>query len=367
MFYVYVYKDPRPTKNLQVVYVGKGTGSRMYSHWRKKVHKNPAFGAFLAQLRKRELEPVIEVVATFENEDDALAEEVRLITQYGRRDIGTGALFNLTDGGEGISGAVRTEVWVARMKAALTTPDQIAANSERMKKLWNTPEHREKTVDAIRKAVHDPEVAARREAAKAVSHKTIEFRETMRAASSERWKNPEYVTKVVAAQKAAQNTPEALAKKAKNSKKLWQSKKDVMTASIKRGRSTEESREKTSRQAKAQWGDPEYAKAQTERNREIASRDNVRKAKSLALSAVWSDPEKRAARAAAIRAGAEGQKKSVYVLRPDGSVEEYSSVTAAVNALRVSKSTLIAACRTGKVGVKGSLRGCRVSYENFSA
>ena len=32
MFYVYVYRDPRPLKLGQPVYVGKGTGAVSYTH-----------------------------------------------------------------------------------------------------------------------------------------------------------------------------------------------------------------------------------------------------------------------------------------------------------------------------------------------
>jgi hypothetical protein len=43
------------------------------------------------------------------SEADAFAAEIFLIAYYGRRDLATGCLRNLTDGGDGPSGAVRTE------------------------------------------------------------------------------------------------------------------------------------------------------------------------------------------------------------------------------------------------------------------
>jgi hypothetical protein len=48
-------------------------------------------------------------VQYFDSEGDAFDAERFLISFYGRRDIGTGCLANLTDGGEGTSGIVNSE------------------------------------------------------------------------------------------------------------------------------------------------------------------------------------------------------------------------------------------------------------------
>jgi hypothetical protein len=225
MFYVYVYKDPRPTKNQQPVYVGKGTGDRDLSHWSRGSHNKP-LQDFLSHLRLRELTPICVRVFETENEQEAFDKEVQLIELYGRRDLGTGTLFNRTDGGEGASGAIRT---------------------------------------AEEKAV------------------TGRF-------SKEHWQDPEYRAKVVAAQKAVQNTPEALETKSRNSKAMWKQQGDELAKSIKEARNTDESKAKTSAQAKAQWADPEYAAKQTANNKEIANRDEVRAAKKAASKALWADP-----------------------------------------------------------------------------
>lgn len=294
MFYVYVYKDPRPTKAKQVVYVGKGTGDRMYAHWKKRVHKNKAFGAFLALLRRTKLEPIIELVADYSDEAEAFAEEMHLIALYGRRDLRTGTLFNLTDGGEGFAGVVRTDVWRANISAALRDQDVSERNSAAARERWSSPEYREKTVAAIREAIKDPEVIARREAGKAAFIHTDEFRQTMHAATSKMWQDPDYREKVTSGQLASQGSPEQRQKKSVNSKALWADRGAKIAEGIKRGRSTEASKAKTSAQARTQWADPEYAAMQTANNREIANREDVKAAKSAATKAMWADPEWRA-------------------------------------------------------------------------
>lgn len=231
MFYVYVYRDPRPTKDNQPVYVGKGTGDRDISHWAKGSHNKP-FQDFISHLKQRGLVAVCQRVFETEDEQAAFTKERELVALYGRRDLGTGTLFNRTDGGEGAAGAIRTE--------------------------------EEKAV-------------------------TGRF-------SKEHWQDPEYRAKVVAAQQAAQGTPEARALKSLNSKETWQDEdvRQKRAVGIKAGRSEDKSKAKTSAQAKAQWANPEYAAKQTANNKEIANREEVKAAKKAAAKALWADPEWRA-------------------------------------------------------------------------
>ena len=296
MYYVYVYKDPRPTKNQQVVYVGKGIGDRAWYHWNKRVRGNKGFGAFLALLRQEKLEPIIEIVRDGLEEAEAFYEEVRLIEAYGRRDLGTGTLFNLTDGGEGLAGVIRTDEWRKNISEANSTPEKIALYSEGQKRRWANPLFREQTIAAIRKALQDPEVIARREAGKAAFIHTEAFRQTMSEATSKMWQDPAYVEKVTQAQKEVQGTDEARSRKSEASVATWADStvRDKRTEGIKRSRTTAVSRQKTSEQSKAQWADPEYAAKQTANNKEIANRDEVKAAKKAAAKALWADPEWRA-------------------------------------------------------------------------
>jgi hypothetical protein len=100
--YVYRYLDPRPGKNLVPIYVGKGTGPRLETHLQET--RNPLFARILAKCAKVGLKPIIEIVQHFEDEASAFRLEIELIAKYGRRNLRTGTLCNLTNGGEGISG-----------------------------------------------------------------------------------------------------------------------------------------------------------------------------------------------------------------------------------------------------------------------
>ena len=76
-------------KNEQPWYVGKGTGNRAYERHR---------GHWAPKDRSRIF------VFPQDSEADAFESERALIWLFGRKDLGTGCLYNRTDGGEGISG-----------------------------------------------------------------------------------------------------------------------------------------------------------------------------------------------------------------------------------------------------------------------
>jgi len=227
MFYVYIYRDPRPSKSNQPVYVGKGTGDRDLTHWSRGSHNKP-FQDFISHLKLRGFVAPCQRVLETEDEAAAFAKEVELIALYGRRTLKTGTLFNLTDGGEGGSGAVRTEA----------------------------------------------------------DKKVTQFH------AVKNWKDPIYQEKVAAGQRKVQGTPEARSKKSVSSTEAWAdpATRTKRQTGIKRARSTVASKTKTSEQAKAQWSDPEYAAMQTANNKEIANRVEVKAAKAAAAKALWADP-----------------------------------------------------------------------------
>ena len=101
MFYVYTYlrEDRTP------YYVGKGSGERAFKKWGKGI-KPP-----------KDLSRIV-IVEDNLDEQTAFDLERKLIAEYGRKDLGTGILYNMTDGGEGSSGhKTRGWTWSEESKA----------------------------------------------------------------------------------------------------------------------------------------------------------------------------------------------------------------------------------------------------------
>ena len=104
-FYVYYYADP---KNDNIVYVGKGTGYRAWSHLNKSSNQKLNNLIKSRQAAGFVVRPVI--VDFFETDQLALEFEKQLIVEFGREDLSKGTLFNRDDGGtEGHSAGRKIE------------------------------------------------------------------------------------------------------------------------------------------------------------------------------------------------------------------------------------------------------------------
>jgi len=98
-FYIYCYIRDDGTP----YYIGKGTRKRA---WQKQNH----------QSIPNDNRKIIILEANL-SEIGAIALERRLIRWFGRKDLGTGILINLTDGGDGTSGYKHTEYYKQKMSA----------------------------------------------------------------------------------------------------------------------------------------------------------------------------------------------------------------------------------------------------------
>ena len=118
-FYTYVYVDPE--RNIPI-YVGKGSGQRSEFHI-KKLATNAQLRNRITTLKRKGLTPKIEILPAID-ESSAFSEEIRLIAIHGRRNLNTGTLYNLTDGGEGAAGRRLSEETKHKISVANTNPSQ---------------------------------------------------------------------------------------------------------------------------------------------------------------------------------------------------------------------------------------------------
>jgi len=123
--YAYLREDSTP------YYIGKGKGYRAFRKNRKGVMPPKDVSRIL--FLKQNL-----------TEEEAFKHEKYMITVFGRKDLGTGILRNLTEGGDGVSGLIHTEE--IRKKI-----------SERTKEAMNTDEMRKKLSDGNRGKIRSKE------------------------------------------------------------------------------------------------------------------------------------------------------------------------------------------------------------------
>ena len=101
-FYTYAYlrEDNTP------YYIGKGAGYRAYYKYKNQI-KPPKDKSRIIFLKQNL------------TEEEAFKHEIYMIAVFGRKDLGTGILHNKTGGGDGASGAVRSEETKQKMSKAL--------------------------------------------------------------------------------------------------------------------------------------------------------------------------------------------------------------------------------------------------------
>jgi hypothetical protein len=154
MYYTYAYlrEDGTP------YYIGKGKGYRAYQGNRKST--NPPKDKSKIIFLKQNL-----------TEEEAFKHEIYMIAIFGRKDNNSGILRNLTNGGEGTSGAnnsgernsfygrkhtEETKLKISKSKVGTKFPNELKPlASKRTKKMWenggvfSTPEFRQKLSQSL--------------------------------------------------------------------------------------------------------------------------------------------------------------------------------------------------------------------------
>jgi hypothetical protein len=87
--YAYLREDKTP------YYIGKGKDERIYSS--NRTINSPKDKSRIIYLKQNL------------TEEEAFRHEIYMISIFGRKDLGTGILYNMTNGGEGVSGLIRSK------------------------------------------------------------------------------------------------------------------------------------------------------------------------------------------------------------------------------------------------------------------
>jgi len=99
-------------------YIGKGTKNRMYEHY-KRATKTKIKSPVLDKIRNIILnnrQVIYKKIFESDIESNVIKKEINTILEIGRRDLKTGPLLNLTDGGEGVT----NYIWSKKHKKNLS-------------------------------------------------------------------------------------------------------------------------------------------------------------------------------------------------------------------------------------------------------
>lgn len=138
IYYVYAYLDPRRnynsffenlTFNNEPIYIGCGSGTRMFHHLQDALAKKPDKNLLKYNLLRKIIEggqlPIITKLVEFQSQDEAFAFEIKLIKAIGSRvkieGIPFGTLTNLRAGGRGGKHTTESKEKL-RQKALITSP-----------------------------------------------------------------------------------------------------------------------------------------------------------------------------------------------------------------------------------------------------
>lgn len=92
---------------MSVLRLNQKAGRVIHSYYARKSYKVSFKNNKIKSIQSSGLETIIVKYKFFDNKDDVLKEEIRLIEKYGRKINKSGILTNITEGGEGTLGVTR--------------------------------------------------------------------------------------------------------------------------------------------------------------------------------------------------------------------------------------------------------------------
>jgi hypothetical protein len=152
----YVYRHIRLDKN-EPFYIGIGTG-RNYKRAKKKGGQRSDFWNRVANKTEYEVEILMDNLTWLE----ACEKEKEFIKLYGRINLGTGILVNMTDGGDGQYGRKKSAETIRKMSISIKKAMQNVVQSEEqreavrnnLKSVRENPEFNKKRIEGIKKSAH---------------------------------------------------------------------------------------------------------------------------------------------------------------------------------------------------------------------
>jgi NUMOD3 motif len=199
LFYNYIYVDPRYQERYEgqgfcllyrPIYVGKGSRTRHEDHLRpSRLASNTKFHNTLRKLLVDH--DMRSYIIRFNwTESETFLAETTYIQNIGRDDLKTGPLFNLTDGGDGASGAKRTEEQKEKYSQSLLGKNKGKERTNLARQRMSlagkgrpkSEEHKQKISIANRGKRHTQESRLKMKKAKLGRCLSIETRQKMSAA-----------------------------------------------------------------------------------------------------------------------------------------------------------------------------------------
>jgi len=165
-----VYRHIRLDKN-EVFYIGIGSKERAYTKINRNKHWNNI-------IKKTDYE--IQILKSDLTWNDACELEKILISYYGRKDLSLGSLVNMTNGGDGISGNIRSSETIEKIRKSNTGKRHSDKTKEKLR-LFNI---NKKLSDETKLKIGLANIGGKNcKARKIINIKTLEIFDSLREAA----------------------------------------------------------------------------------------------------------------------------------------------------------------------------------------